>query len=157
MSAQSNSRLGRGIHLKIQSTIKDHVDTLNEATRMALTDTLEQNQDIRDEVLTLQRAAFTEQQQLLEQTVASQVQLMEALSELIATLNDRLAQPINVPKATITLKQQPVNVMLDKVDLQPIINIPEPKVVVQTESDNRPKRAKITHSDGSQTTIEFTK
>jgi hypothetical protein len=142
----------RAMLLTMKNGVREHLDQLNEATRMALDDTLEQSQQIREEVLALQRAAIEQQNEMMRQQMESHASLVKAFAEVVSALESKLSKPVSIPRTIVKLEQQPVNVKVDA----PVITLPEPSVVIK-ESDNKNqiRSARITHSDRTQSTIEF--
>ena len=66
---------------------------------------------------------------------------------------------VNVPETILQLEQQPITVNVPKsaVQSKPVINMPEPKVVIDRPESKLPKGLRIKHSDGTQATVEFLK
>jgi len=128
--------------------VRQHLEGADEIRRLGLEDTLKETQALRDEMLAMKSDALSDQREL-----------MDRMLELLKSIRNHVITPpiVNVPKASVTLQQQPVqvNVPAPKVTVTPTTTVPAAEVVVQTTQNKLPTTATIKHSDGTQSKIDF--
>ncbi len=134
----------------------DHLGFARFAVEDAQRKSIESVREVRDEMA-----------EQLTSLLRSQTKLIEQISEMMALMQERLAQApvVNIPQQRVILQQQPVTVNVEKpqVVVQPqinpvvkgpdvVVNVPEKDVIVQTPE--KPSKFIITHSDGTKSTLE---
>ncbi len=115
------------------------------------------------------REVRDEMAEQLTSLLRSQTKLIEQIAEMMALMQERLAQApvVNIPQQRVILQQQPVTVNVEKpqVVVQPqinpvvkgpdvVVNVPEKDVIVNQPERQMPSKFVITHSDGSKSTLE---
>lgn len=129
-------------------TMEDYVGTVQNATKLAVDQSNTDGLDsLRDEIIELQ-----------ERSLELQESLVSAVVEMVAAFRDAVPLVVNVPETNLTMQQQPVTVNLPKaapVQVKPVIKVPAPKVVIDKKEHKVPKRATITHSDGTTSIIKI--
>ena len=132
--------------IKAQESIQEHIEGVRNLTRLAIEDVT--NADDRAQAEQLRDF----QAQLLEQLAL----LVEALSTAETPVVNVEAPVVNLP--AIDAPQIQVDVPAPQVSVEaPQVTMPEIKIPRLTVMDEtpKPKRAKIHHSDGSQSWIEM--
>ncbi len=126
--------------------VHDYVGSMRLALEDVQATNVEMVRKLRDQMVELQ-----------QQNAEGMLSLTEAISDLVAAIAAIEPVVVNVPETTIQLEQQPVvvNVPKSAVNSKPVINLPEPKVVIDRQESKLPKNLRINHSDGTQSTIEF--
>lgn len=150
--ADNGEILETGIKIRHAREAARAVDDYVGSMRLALEDVQSSNVEmvrrLRDEMVELQR-----------NTTEAILSLTSEISDLVAVLAAVEPVVVNVPETTVQLEQQPVTVNVPKSAVQnkPVINLPEPTVVIDKPESKLPKSLRINHSDGTQSTIEFGK
>ncbi len=128
--------------------VDDYVGSIRLALEEVQTTNVEMVRRLRDEMV-----------ELVQKQADSLLSLTEQIAELVAAMAAVEPLVVNVPETVLQLEQQPVvvNVPKSAVQSKPVINLPEPTVVIDRQESKLPKIVKIKHSDGSQSTIEFGK
>ena len=128
--------------------MEDYVGTVQNATKLAVNQSNTDGLDsLRDEIIELQQRSLEVQEKLVS-----------GVAEMVASLRDAGPLVINVPETKLTMQQQPVTVNVPKaapVKISPVIKVPATKVVIDKQKHAIPKRATITHSDGSTSIIKI--
>lgn len=126
----------------------DYLGTAQEAMNLALSQSNPEGLDsLRDAIVDLHRTSLEMQEQLVS-----------SIADMVAALRDADPLVVNVPETNLTLQQQPVTVNLPKaapVQVNPVIKVPATKVVIDKKEHKVPKRATITHSDGTTSIIKI--
>ncbi len=150
--SDNNRILDTAIQIRSSREAAQAVGEYMGSMRLALEDVQASNVEmvrkLRDEMVELQ-----------QKNADALLALTEGISELVTVLAAVEPVVVNVPETTVQLEQQPVtvNVPRSAVPIQPVINLPEPKVVIDRPESKLPKSLRIKHSDGTQSTIEFGK
>lgn len=143
--------------IRTARAVTDHIERVEGVQRLAVEETLKDNEELREQILRAQAQIVDKLTEFLERHGSLAGQL-GSLVEQVAGLFEALRQ-FKPPRTEVTLEQQPVNVQVEtpQISVTPEINMPEPKVVIETtkEGPKAPpiKSAVINHSDGSQSTI----
>jgi hypothetical protein len=128
--------------------MEDYVGTVQSATKLAVEQSNTDGLDsLRDEIIELQ-----------QRSLELQENLVSAVVEMATSFKDAVPLVVNVPETNLTLQQQPVTVNLPKaapVQVKPVIKVPATKVVIDKQKQAVPKRATITHADGSTSIIKI--
>ena len=136
--------------VRTADSIDQHLGNVQHITRMALDDSTNAVQTMRDEVI-----------DSLRETNEMNAKLIEQLSELLTFFKQWVPTTpiVNVPHTNVTLNQQPVEVNVPKAALSfnPTVNVPEVQVRIDRPPMDLPKTATVKHSDGSQSFINFGK
>ncbi len=142
-------RSARGVH--------DYIGFSRMAVEQMQQANVESNEILRNDTIARQEQALEAQQQTLEAMQA----MIDQMAQLMTFLTDRLSEPVvvKIPETRLTMDQQPITVNVPKTTVQvnPVVTIPEPSVVIEKSESKLPKRLTIKHSDGTQSTIEITK
>ena len=150
--ADNDQILDTAIQIRSQRGVGKAVEDYVGAMRLALEDVQSTNVEmvrrLRDEMVELQ-----------QQNAEALLALTEGISDLVSAIAAIEPVVVNVPETILQLEQQPVtvNVPRSAVQSKPVINLPEPKVVIDRPESKLPKSLRIKHSDGTQSTIEFGK
>ncbi len=150
--AESNRILDTAVEIRTKRVLAEVVDDYAGSIRMALeevqTTNVEMVRRLRDEMV-----------ELVQKQADGLLSLTEGIADLVAVIAAIEPVVVNVPETVLQLEQQPVvvNVPKSAVQSNPVINLPEPKVVIDRQESKLPKSLRIKHSDGTQSTIEFGK
>lgn len=148
--ADNEQILDAAIEIRTQREVGKAVHDYVGSMRLALEDVQSSNVEmvrrLRDEMVELQ-----------QKNAEALLSLTEGISELVAAIAAIEPLVVNVPETILQLEQQPVNINLPRsvVQSKPVINLPEPTVVIDRQESQLPKSLRINHSDGSRSTIEF--
>lgn len=147
---QPDDMLTTAMAVRTADAIDKHLNTVQQVTRLALDESRDSVQTMRDEVI-----------ESLRQANELNAKLIEQMAMLIDFFKDHVASPpvVNVPQANVTMTQQPVtvNVPTAAVQVAPKITVPEAQIVIDRPEPKLPTTATISHSDGTQSTISFGK
>ena len=141
-----------GIQIRHAREAARAVDDYVGSMRLAL-------EDVQASNVEMVRALRDEMVELQQKTAEALLSLAGEISGLVAAIAAIEPVVVNVPETTVQLEQQPVvvNVPKSAVQSKPVINLPEPKVVIDRPESNLPKKVIIRHSDKTQSVIEFVK
>lgn len=147
---QPNDLMATAMAVRTADAIEQHLGNVQQITRMALDESRDSVQTMRDEVI-----------ESLRQANELQGELIKQMAQLIDFFKEHVATPpvVNVPQANVTMSQQPVVVNIPEAAVQvaPKITIPEAQIVIDRPEPKLPTTATIIHSDGTQSTISFGK
>lgn len=145
---QTDDVLTTAMAVKTAQAIDTHLGNVQQITRMALDESTDAVQSMRDEVI-----------ESLRKTNELNASLIEQLAELLTFFKDHVAQVpiVNVPQANVTLEQQPITINVPKsaISVNPVVNVPEAQIKIDHLPVELPTSATINHSDGTQSTIRF--
>lgn len=126
----------------------DYLGTAQEAMNLALSQSNPKGLDsLRDAIVDLHQTSLEMQEKLVS-----------SIADMVAALRDADPLVVNVPETKLTMEQQPVTVNVPKaapIKVNPVIKVPQTKVVIEKPDRKVVKRAIIKHSDGTTSEIEF--
>jgi len=144
---RNDSYIQRALALRTHRAVKEHLDELDGATRLALEEGRQEIRAVRDDMAESLLNAVERQTDMVEQSMRVQSDIMERFATMLTAMQKLLSEGIqvNIPRQITPI----VNVDVKGVE------VPPAQVIIEPAEKKAPTTTKVRHSDGTVSTIEF--